>query len=72
MQTIQSEICKKTAALEAKLTAESSKQPAELGKQTEALVATMDSKLTSAIEKLKSELGYENEKLAENPMLDLS
>jgi hypothetical protein len=65
MQTIQSEICKQTAALEAKLTAESSKQSAESAKHT-ALVATMDSKLTSAMEKLKSELGHENEKLAES------
>ena len=66
MQTIQSEICKQTAALEAKLTAESSKQSTEPAKETAALVATMDSKLTSATEKLKSELRYENEKLAES------
>jgi polyhydroxyalkanoate synthesis regulator phasin len=66
MQTIQSEICKQTAALEAKLTAESSKQSAESAKQTAALVATMDSKLTSAIKNLKSELRYENEKLTES------
>ena len=66
MQTIQSEICTQTAALEAKLTAESTKQSAESAKQTAALVATMDSKLTCAIEKLKSELRYENEKLAES------
>jgi len=62
MQTIQSEICKQPAALEAKLTAESSKQSAESGKQT----ATMDSKLTSTIQNLKSELRYENEKLPES------
>jgi hypothetical protein len=66
MQTIHSEICKQTAALEAKLTAESTKESAESAKQTAALVATMDSKLTCAIEKLKSELRYENEKLAES------
>jgi hypothetical protein len=66
MQIIQSEICKQTAALEEKLTAESTKQSAESAKQTTALLATMDSKLTCAIEKLKSELRYENEKLAEN------
>jgi hypothetical protein len=65
-QTIQSEICKQTAALEAKLTAENSKQSAESAKQTASLVATVVSKLTSAIEKLKSELRYENEKLAES------
>ena len=66
MQTIQSEIGKQTAALEAKLTAESNKQSAESAKQTVTLLDTMYSKLTSAIEKLKSELRYENEKLAES------
>jgi polyhydroxyalkanoate synthesis regulator phasin len=66
MQIIQPEICKQTAALEAKLTAESSRQSAESAKQTAALVATMNSKLTSAIEELKSELRHENEKLAES------
>jgi hypothetical protein len=66
MQNIQTEICKQTAALEAKLTAESSKQSAESAKQTAALVTTMDSKLASAIENLKSELKYEHEKLAVN------
>jgi len=66
MQTIQSEICKQIAALETKLTAESSKQSAESAKQTAALVATMDSTSTSTIENLKSKLIYENEKLPEN------
>ena len=66
MQNVQSEICKHTAALEAKLAAESTKQSAESAKQTAALVATMDSKLTCAIQKLKSELRYGNEKLAES------
>jgi len=66
MQTIQSEISKQTAALEAKLTAESSKQSAGSAKQTATLLDTMGSKLTSAIQKLKSELRYENEKLAES------
>jgi len=66
MQIIQSEISKQTAPLEAKLTAESSKQSAESARQTAALLDTMDSKLPSAIEKLKSELRYENEKLAES------
>jgi len=54
MQNIQSKVCKQTAALEEKLTAESTKQSAESAKQT----AAMDSKFTSAIEKLKSELRY--------------
>jgi len=66
MRTNQSEISKQTAALEAKLTAESSKQSAESAKQAAALLDTVDSKLPSAIEKLKSELRYENEKLAES------
>jgi len=66
MQTIQSEICKQTAALEEKLTAESSKQCAESAKQRAALVTTMDSKSTSTIEILKSELRYENEKFPES------
>jgi hypothetical protein len=66
MQTIQSEICKQTAALEVKLTAEIRKQSAESAKQTATLVATMDSKLTSAIENSKSELRYENEILPES------
>jgi hypothetical protein len=43
-QTIQSEICKQTAALEEKLTVESTKQSAE------------SAKLASAIGSLKSEL----------------
>jgi len=54
-QTIQSEICKQVEALEEELTAESTKQSAELAKQTAALVATMDSKVAAAIESLKSE-----------------
>jgi hypothetical protein len=66
MQNIQSEICKQTATLEEKLTAESIMQSPESAKQTAALVATMDTKLASAIENLKSELSYEKEKLAEN------
>jgi len=66
MQNIQSEICKQTAALEEKLTAESSKQAAESAKQTAAIAASMDSKLASAIEKLKSELRYEKEKLTDS------
>jgi hypothetical protein len=53
-QKIQSETCKQTAALEEKLTAESTKQSAE------------SAKLASAIEGLKSELRYENEKLPES------
>jgi hypothetical protein len=65
-QTIQSEICKQTAVLEEKLTAEITKQSAESAKQTASLVATMDSKLATVIEGLKSELRYENEKLAES------
>jgi hypothetical protein len=60
MQIIQSESCKLMATLEAKLTAESSKQIAESAKQTAALVVTVDSKLTSAVENPKSELQYEN------------
>ena len=64
-QTIQSEICKQTAALEEKLTAESTKQSTESARQTAALVAAMNSKLASAIENLKSELRYDNIKLAE-------
>jgi hypothetical protein len=51
-QNIQSKLCTQAAALEAKLTAESSKQSAESAKQSAALVATMNSKLTSAIENL--------------------
>jgi len=66
MQNIQSEICKQTAVLEEKFTAESNNQSAESAKQTAALAATMDSRLASAIEKLKSELRYENEKLTES------
>jgi polyhydroxyalkanoate synthesis regulator phasin len=53
-QTIQSEICKQTATLEEKLTAESIKQSAE------------SANLVSAVEVLKSELRYENETLAES------
>jgi len=69
MQIIHSEICKQTAALEAKLTAESSKQSAESAKKTAALVATLDSKLSSSKEELKSKLSHENEKLAESPIV---
>ena len=65
-QTIQSEICKQTAALKEKLTAESTKQSVKSVKMTGALVVTMDSKLASAIESLKSEIRYEHEKLAES------
>jgi hypothetical protein len=65
-QTIRSEICKQTAVLEEKLTAEITKQSAESAKQTASLVVTMDSKSATAIEGLKSELRYENEKLAES------
>jgi len=65
-QTIQFKICKQTAALEEKLTAESIKQSAESARQTAALVATTDSKLAYAIDRLKSDLRYENEKLAES------
>jgi hypothetical protein len=53
-QTIQSEICKQTAALEEKLTAESTKLSAE------------SAEVASATEGLKSELRYENEKLSES------
>jgi hypothetical protein len=63
MQTTQSEICKQAAALEAKLTSESSKQSA---KQTAALLATIDSKLASAIENLKSEFIKKKKKLTES------
>jgi hypothetical protein len=81
MQTILSENCKHTAALEAKLTTERNKQSAESAKQigaletkltTEsakqiaALEAKLDSLLAPAIENLKSELRYENKKLTEN------
>jgi hypothetical protein len=48
-QIIQSEICKKTAVLEEKLTAEITKQSAESAKQTAALVAAMDSKLAESL-----------------------
>jgi len=43
IQNIQSEISKQTAALEAKLTARSSKQSAESAKHTAALLDSMDS-----------------------------
>jgi hypothetical protein len=50
MQTIQSENCKLTAALEAKLT-ESNKQSAEIAKQ----IAVLEAKLTSAGNKQSAE-----------------
>jgi hypothetical protein len=49
-QNFHSEICKQTAALGEKLTAESSKQSAESAKQTAAPVAAMDSKLACSID----------------------
>ena len=51
MQTIQSEISKQTAALEAKLTAESSRQSAEAAKQT----ATLETKLIAESNKQSAE-----------------
>jgi hypothetical protein len=66
LQTIQSENCKLTATLEAKVTSEINKLSAESAKQIATLEININSKLASATEKLKSELKSENEKLAEN------
>jgi hypothetical protein len=66
LQTIQSENCKQTAALEARLTSESNKLSAESAKQIAALEVNINSKVASATEQLKLELRSENEKLAEN------